>query len=175
MRHEERSVPLGNAEDTTIRRADAEVTTAQDRSAVRNMELMQTLDDAWNAQDVDTFAKRHRDDVVVRWPGQPPTNGIVAHTQEAIDFFKTFPDQHLDNRPYETFFASGNWTCSIARFTGTMTGPMKGADGKEIPPTGKSFEVDFCTVARWDDKGQIIEENLFYDLVGFMKQIGLSK
>jgi hypothetical protein len=55
-----------------------------------------------------------------------------------------------------------------------MTGPIKGPDGKEIPPTGKSFEVDFYTVARWDDHGQIIEENLFYDLVTFMKQIGLS-
>jgi len=54
-----------------------------------------------------------------------------------------------------------------------MTGPMKGPDGKEIPPTGKRFEVDFCTVARWDN-GQIVEENLFYDLVTFMKQIGLS-
>lgn len=171
----ERSVPMESVEDTSIGRAAAQETTTRDRAAVRNMELMQTLDDAWNAQDVETFAKRHRDDVVVRWPGQPPTHGIEAHRQEALDFFRTFPNQHLDNRPYKTFFASGDWTCSIARFTGTMTGPMKGPDGKEIPPTGKSFEVDFCTVARWDDKGQIIEENLFYDLVGFMKQIGLSK
>ena len=175
MRFEERSVPLGSAEDRSVRRAGAEETTSQGGAAVRNMELMQTLDDAWNAQDLETFAKRHRQDVVVRWPGQPPTHGIEAHRQEALDFFGTFPDQHLDNRPYRTFFASGDWTCSIARFTGTMTGPMKGPDGKEIPPTGKSFEVDFCTVARWDDNGQIIEENLFYDLVGFMKQIGLSK
>jgi hypothetical protein len=38
----------------------------------------------------------------------------------------------------------------------------------------KKFEVDFCTVARWDENGQIIEENLFYDLVSFMKQIGLG-
>ena len=90
-----------------------------------------------------------------------------------LDFFKTFPDQHLHNRPYKVFFASGDWTCSIARFTGTMRGPMQGPDGKEIPPTGKSFEVDFCTVARWDN-GQIVEENLFYDLVTFMRQIGLS-
>jgi hypothetical protein len=30
-------------------------------------------------------------------------------------------------------------------------------------------------VVRRDEKGQIIEENLFYDVVGFMKQIGLSK
>ena len=54
-----------------------------------------------------------------------------------------------------------------------MTGPMKGPDGKDIPPTGKSFEVDFCTVAHWKD-GRITEENLFYDLVGFMKELGLS-
>jgi ketosteroid isomerase-like protein len=139
----------------------------------RNMELMQTLDDAWNSQDLDTFVQRHKPDTVVSWPGQPPTHGVEAHRQEAIDFFTAFPDQHLDNRPYKTFFASGDWTCSIAHFTGTMTGPMRAADGSQVPPTGKSFDVDFCTVARWDD-GQIVEENLFYDLVTFMKQLGLS-
>ena len=52
----------------------------------KNMELMQTLDDAWNAQDWDTFDKRHKLDAV---------------------------------------FASGDWTCSIARFTGAMKGPLK--------------------------------------------------
>jgi predicted ester cyclase len=139
----------------------------------RLKELMTTLDDAWNAQDLDTFAQRHKPDTVVRWPGQGPTHGIDAHRQEAIDFFKTFPDQHLDNRPYKVLIAGGDWTCSVAHFTGTMTGPMKGPDGSEIPPTGKSFEVDFCTVARWENE-QIVEENLFYDLVTFMKQIGLS-
>ncbi len=137
------------------------------------MELMQTLDDAWNAQDLDTFASRHKTDTIVRWPGQGDTHGIDAHKQEALDFFKTFPDQHLDNRPYKVLMSNGEWTCSIARFRGTMTGPMKGPDGNDIPPTGKSFDVDFCTVARWDNN-QIVEENLFYDLVTFMKQIGLS-
>jgi ketosteroid isomerase-like protein len=161
----ERSVPL----TTATERAGAGETVA-----ARNKELMQTLDDAWNAQDLETFAKRHRDDVVVRWPGQPPTNGVHDHRTEAIAFFKTFPDQHLDNRPYKVLIARGDWTCSVARFRGTMTGPMKGPDGKAIPPTGKSFEVDFCTVARWDQNGQIIEENLFYDLVSFMKQIGVG-
>jgi ketosteroid isomerase-like protein len=139
----------------------------------RNMELMQTLDDAWNAQDLETFNARHKKDVVVRWPGKPPTHGLEDHGQEALDFFRAFPDQRLDNRPYRVFFASGDWTCSIARFRGTMTGPMRGPDGKEIPPTGKGFDVEFCTVAHWDD-GQIVEENLFYDLVTFMKQIGLG-
>jgi hypothetical protein len=138
-----------------------------------NMELMQTLDDAWNAQDWDTFDRRHKPDVVVRWPGKPPTHGTRDHRAEAIELFKTFPDNHVQNRPYKVLFASGAWTCSISRFTGTMTGPMQGPDGKEIPPTGEAFEVDFFTVAKWDND-QIAEENLMYDLVGFMRQIGLS-
>jgi len=162
----ERSVPVTTAREEAPRGQSV---------AERNKELMQTLDDAWNSQDLDTFASRHRDDVVVRWPGQPETRGVDAHRQEAIDFYRTFPDQHVGNRPYKMLIAQGEWTCSIARFTGTMTGPMKGPDGKDIAPTGKSFEVDFCTVARWDENGQIIEENLFYDLMTFMKQLGLSK
>ena len=100
---------------------------------------------------------------------------MQAHLQEAIDFYRAFPNQRVGNRPYKMLIAQGEWTSSIARFTGTMTGPMKGPDGKDIPPTGKSFDVDFCTVAKWDENGQIVEENLFYDLVTFMKQIGLSK
>lgn len=70
-------------------------------------------------------------------------------------------------------FASGDWTCSISRFTGTMTGPVHRQDGKEIPATGKAFDVDFYTAAKWDND-QIVEENLMYDLVTSMRQIGLS-
>ena len=102
----------------------------------RNLELMQTLDDAWNAQDWDTFDKRHRHDVIVRWPAQSPTNGRHDHRAESIRLFKTFPDNRVHNRPYKTLFASGDWTCSIARFTGTMKGPMAGPNGVDIPATG---------------------------------------
>ena len=143
------------------------------------MERMQTLDDAWNAGPTshlwETFRTRHTEDVRVYWPGQPePTVGRLNHDREAVEFFKTFPDQHLVNRPYKIFFAADNHTCSVADFTGTMKGPMKVAGGKVIPPTGKSFHVEFCTVATWNYKGEITEERLFYDLVSFMKQIGLS-
>jgi hypothetical protein len=97
----------------------------------------------------------------------------VAHEQEAVVFFKTFPDQHLVNNPYKVMIAKGDWTYTIAEFTGTMTGPMTMADGKVIAPTNKGFKVDFCTVAHWNEKGEIVEENLFYDLMGMLKQIGV--
>ena len=81
----ERTVPLTSA---------AEQVTQRDKVAEKNMELMQTLDDAWNEQNVEVFRARHKPDVIVRWPGNPePTVGIEAHTQEAYDFWKTFPDQ----------------------------------------------------------------------------------
>jgi predicted ester cyclase len=141
-------------------------------SAEENMNLMKTLDDAWNSQDWETFSKRHTDDVIVRWPGQPPTEGIEAHRKEGEYFFKAFPDNHVGNNPYKSLFGQGDWTCSIAEFTGTHKGPMMSPDGKTIQATNKAFKVDFCTVAHWNNR-RIVEENLFYDLVGMMKQLGL--
>jgi ketosteroid isomerase-like protein len=138
-----------------------------------NLKLMQSLDDAWNDQDWETFEARHAHDTVVRWPAQPPTRGIENHREEGVRMFETFPDNHVENRPYKVFFASGDWTCTVARFTGTMKGPMLLRDGTVIAPTGKRFDVDFCTVARWRD-GKIVEENLFYDVVGMMQQLGVT-
>ena len=42
-------------------------------SVEENMRLMQTLDDAWNAQDCETFGQRHAEHTAVYWPGQPET------------------------------------------------------------------------------------------------------
>jgi hypothetical protein len=72
-------------------------------SVENNLELVQTLDDAWNNQDWETFEKRHAADTAVYWPGRPdPTSGRDDHRAESIEFFKTFPDNHIDNRPYKS-------------------------------------------------------------------------
>jgi predicted ester cyclase len=140
-----------------------------------NLRLMKTLDDAWNAQDWDTFKRRHTEYVVVKWPGQSePTRGLNAHQNEGVQMFKTFPDNHAQNNPYKVLFGQGEWTCSIAVFTGTHKGPMLTVGGRMIPPTNRKFQVDFCTVAHWKND-QIDEENLFYDQTGMMSQLGLTQ
>jgi hypothetical protein len=97
-----------------------------------NMHLMKTLDDAWNSQDWDTFEDRHDDNVEVFWPGQPKsTRGLHNHRLESIEFFKTFPDNPLVNNLYKIQFYGDNYTCSVADFTGTFKGPMKGLNGKQ--------------------------------------------
>jgi len=150
-----------------------------DSKVKRNLDLMKTLDDAWNAGPGsplwETFRKRHHENVAVYWPGgAPPTMGRRNHDLEAAEFFRTFPDNHLVNDPYKILFGNGDYTCTVADFSGTMKGPMKGAEGKVIPATNKSFHVEFCTIAHWNEEGEILEERLFYDLVGLLKQIGLG-
>ncbi len=45
-------------------------------------------------------------------------------------------------------------------------------DGEIHPATRRKFSLELCTVAHWK-KGEIVEEKLFYDLVGFMSQLNL--
>ena len=143
-------------------------------SVEENLRLMKTLDDAWNNQDWDTFSHRHTEEVVVRWPSQSePTRGLDAHRNEGVQMFEIFPDNRVQNNPYKVLFGQGDWTCSIALFTGIHRGPLIGPGGKTIPPTNKKFQVEFCTVAHWKN-GKIDKENLFYDQVGMMKQLGLA-
>jgi len=144
-------------------------------SVEENLKLMKTLDDAWNAGPEsplwETFMKRHREDVAVYWPNQPePTRGKHNHDVEARNFFKNF-DNSLVNDPYKIMFGHGDHTCTVADWTVTTRVPMKGADGKMIP-AGRTAKLEFCTVATWKDK-VIVEERLFYDVVGMMKQLGL--
>jgi ketosteroid isomerase-like protein len=71
-----------------------------------------------------------------------------------------------------TLLLGGEWTCTVADFTGTMRGSMTGPDGKLVAPTNKKFHTEFCTVAHWKN-GEVVEEKLFYDLVGLLKQSGV--
>ena len=57
-------------------------------------------------------------------------------------------------------FAERDHTCSVADFSETSKGPMKGLDGRMFQPTNKKFHLEFCTVATWKD-GKITEERLF--------------
>jgi len=108
-----------------------------------NLRLMQTLDNAWNGKDWETFMKRHSENVAVYWPGQPePTRGRHAHHNESVEFFKAF-ENHLDNNPYKILFGYGDYTCSVARWTGKNIGPFMGPDGRIIPATDKKFELEF--------------------------------
>lgn len=141
-----------------------------------NAKLMQQIDDAWNSRDWKRFDELHDPNCIVYWPGREdkPTRGGVDHRAEAIAFCNAFPDNKVKNQPYDILFGEGDFTCFVTRFTGTFTAPFKQPDGSSIPPTGKSFDVLYCTAGKWRN-GRLIEEYLFYDSATFMRQIGLME
>jgi hypothetical protein len=56
----------------------------------KNLELMKTLDDSWNSQDLTVFRKRHAKNCIIRWPNQPPTIGIEALNRKQSRSFRHF-------------------------------------------------------------------------------------
>jgi hypothetical protein len=61
----------------------------------------------------------------------------------------------------------------ITRATGTFTGEMILPGGKVLAPTGKAFDLDFATTAKWDGD-LLIEEFIFLDSALRAQQIGLA-
>ncbi|HEX9149123.1 MAG TPA: ester cyclase [Thermoanaerobaculia bacterium] len=118
------------------------------------------------------LSRSHSKDIVVHWPDGHQTRGIAKHIEDLKAMFVYAPDTRIKVHPVK--FGSGDWTSAISVMEGTFSKPMPGPDGKLIPPTGKAFKLEMCTVGHW--KGGVMdEEYLFWDNLTFMKQIGLVK
>src|SRR6266850_1377878 len=132
-----------------------------------------TLDfDVFTHQKWDRLHESHAQDIVVHWPDGHETRGIDKHIEDLKGMFVYAPDTRIQVHPVK--FGSGEWTSVIGVMEGTFTKPMPAADGKSIPPTGRPFKLEMCTVGHWKD-GVMDEEYLFWDNMTFMKQIGLGQ
>ena len=75
------------------------------------------------------------------------------------------PDNHVENNPYNILFGQGDWTCSVAEFTGTIEGSHDGSQWK----VGSTYEQKISKRVLYGgllDEREIVEEKLFYYLVG---------
>jgi ketosteroid isomerase-like protein len=136
--------------------------------------LMKQGDDAFNRRDLDAMDAVHRQDVVCYVTGsETPTTSLPPHRKVVEELIRAFPDVHVDNDPYPIQFGQGDWVTVISTITGTFTGEMFGPDGNLIPPTGRSFDVNFTTIGKWDGD-QLEQEWVFWDSALLAQQIGLA-
>ena len=68
-------------------------------------------------------------------------------------------------------FGNGDMVCAQGIVKGTNTGPLPGPDGKQLPPTNKSFRVPACFVAKIEN-GKISEIYEYLDRLEFSAQLG---
>ena len=78
----------------------------------------------------------------------------------------------LDNGSYPLVFGQGDWTCAVSRLTDITNDSMGGLNENTIQPTSQKFEIEVCVVTCSKD-GEVVEQKVFYDLVGMQKQIGV--
>jgi SnoaL-like polyketide cyclase len=150
---------------------------ATDTSAERvlhNLKLMKKGDDAFNSRDVAAMNAIHHADMIAHVMGNAePIHGREAHAAMIAQMIRIFPDVHVNNDPYPIQFGAGDWITVVTRATGTFTGEMILPDGNIIPATGKAFDLDFATTAKWDGD-QLVEEYVFWDSALQAQQIGLA-
>lgn len=136
--------------------------------------LMKKGDDAFNAHEVAAMKATHHPEMIAHVTGSAePIYGRTAHAQLMAQMIRVFPDVHVQNGPYPVQFGSGDWITVITRATGTFAGEMVLPDGTVIAPTGKGFDVDFGTTAKWDGD-LMVEEYVFWDSALQAQQIGLA-
>ncbi|MGH3159093.1 MAG: ester cyclase [Streptosporangiaceae bacterium] len=148
--------------------------TESSERVARNLRLMKDGDSAFNRHDEAYFVAAHHPDMVAHVMGSlEPVVGRDALAAALAAMVRAFPDMHVHNDPYPVQFGAGDWTTVIGKVTGTFSGEMVLPDGTVIPGTGKSFEVDLATTARWEGE-LMVEEWVFWDSALMTQQIGLA-
>jgi hypothetical protein len=78
----------------------------------------------------------------------------------------------IDNGPYPVVFGQGDWTCAVSRLTVTTNESTGGLNGTMLQPANQGFEIEVCVVT-CSKQGEVVEQKVFYDLVGMQRQIGV--
>jgi steroid delta-isomerase-like uncharacterized protein len=133
-----------------------------------NRELLGRYVELYNAGDLDACMKLYAEDAVQRmhdgvFEGLDAIRDRLAHDLEA------FADA---NYVVESFVEDGDRFADEWTFTGTNTGPFRLPDGSEVPATGKRVEIKGMELVEVHD-GKIVLDNLYYDLMAAVVQLGL--
>jgi hypothetical protein len=148
--------------------------TASSARVAHNLRLMKEGDDGFNRRDNAHFVAAHHRDMVAHVMGSlDPVVGRDALGTALDSMLRAFPDMRVQNDPYPIQFGADDWTTVIGRVTGTFTGELAMPDGTVVPGTGKSFEVDLTTTARWEGE-LMVEEWVFWDSALMAQQLGLG-
>lgn len=138
--------------------------------AQENAASARALYDGINAHDPEQGAAVIADEA--EWTEVP--TGALYHgpdgwRQNLGFWLGAFPDGQVE---VTSLFADGDSVAVEYTGRGMNTGPIAMPDG-EIPPTGRSVELQFCDI--WEFKGgKVAGGRSYYDMASLMGQLGLS-
>ena len=130
------------------------------------MEQLNTITKAWNDFDADLFKTVVTEDVVRNSNGYPEVKSYEDYKEFMTVFHTGFPDFKVvaDNVAIEGNSAYVYWTV-----TGTHTGDFMGNE-----PTGKVIKTHGMSVWHFNEEGNAMQEDAFYDNLRIYEQLGIA-
>jgi len=123
----------------------------------------------FNAHDIDGFTRVLADDVVFKAPGGIQGQGKEACAAFFGSWFAAFSDGRVE---VQAIHFVDDLAIEEGTFIGTQDGVLHGP-GQDIPPTGRSVEVDYIQVLHFCD-GKHASFNLMFDRLKLLEQLGLA-
>ena len=124
--------------------------------------------DTFTAHDLDGFAAVLAENVTFEAPGGMRGEGKQACVAFFGSWFGAFPDARVD---VHDLHIADDVAVEEGTFTGTHNGVLHAPTG-EIPPTGRSVNVDYIQVLRFRD-GKHVSFHLMFDRLLMLEQLGL--
>lgn len=130
--------------------------------------LLDRYVERYNAGDLDAVMDLYAEDAVQQMPDGifKGRSAIRDRLAKELDAFSDLAHRVVSYVEQDDAFAD-EWV-----FVGTHTGPVVLPDGTEVLPTGKRIEMPGMEVVKMRD-GKIIANNLYYDNLAVLIQLGL--
>jgi steroid delta-isomerase-like uncharacterized protein len=98
----------------------------------------------------------------------PAPDGVRAML---AGYVTAFPDHRFE---IKQALESGEDVALEGDYVGTHTGPLGLPDGQSVPATGRPVRAPFVTIFRVRG-GRIVSHRSYWDLAGFLRQLGLGQ
>jgi predicted ester cyclase len=137
---------------------------------MNTQQLIQLTTDTWNDRDREAYYGAYHQDCEITAPG------FIGKGQQGVaelwsSFMDAFPDNHITL--VNAVAGDADLGAEESVFEGTHTGTLVGADGSEIPPTGKRVWLSFAGIHRSRD-GRLASTHFYYDMLDLLTQLGIT-
>lgn len=140
-------------------------------SIERRAELLVEAIDGMNRGDLDAYGRMFADDVVVYGPGSTePSVGRAARVAWVEGLLAAFPDAVVT---IVGSFYAGDRGCVEFAFAGTHTGPLVGADGGVVAPTGARVAFPYCIAYKYGDDHLATDVHEYFDQLELLLPLGV--
>lgn len=131
----------------------------------KNVQAVLAGVDAFNRRDLDAAVKDYAEHVQLVDHPRGMTTKTRAEAKDWIaEWITAFPDSKLST---EEVIDAGDTVVVQLSFTGTNTGTFG-----PFPATGRRIAAEGCEIFRFDAKGLIVKDEVYYDQLGMLIQLG---